>query len=80
MVHYCHFDHLGESIVEGKPEHTRDSTRESRDATRTHVYEVGQVVGEVLVYGGVGRVQTQQVLVARLQRLQLVVCVLGLFL
>ena len=44
----------------------------------THVYDVGQVVDVVLEHRGVGGLQREQVLVAGLQSLQLVLRVLGL--
>lgn len=47
-------------------------------APRTHINQVRQVVDVVFEDGGVGRFQSQQVLVARFDRLELVLRVLGL--
>lgn len=44
----------------------------------TYVNEIGQVVDEVLVYRRVGRLQAEDVLVSRLERLQLRLLVLAL--
>lgn len=47
-------------------------------APRTHINQVRQVVDVVFEDGGVGRFQSQQVFVARFDRLELVLRVLGL--
>lgn len=71
------FDFRGKTLQTNRPV-KRTKASQKRRRQRTHINQVRQVMDVVLENGGVGRFQSQQVLVARFDRLQLVLRVLGL--
>lgn len=72
------FDFRGKTQQTNRPVKRTTKASQKRRRQRTHINQVRQVVDVVLENGGVGRFQSQQVLVARFDRLQLVLRVLGL--